>query len=168
MSMAPAAIDAPVAGTTGQAAPGKYLTFSLASEEYGVPVLKVREIMKMMDITVVPQVPAHVRGVINLRGRVITVVDLRLKFGFEAKAQTDQTAIIVVEIAVDGRMILTGLVVDSVSDVLNIVPGEIEATPAFGDRVQTDYISGMAKVKGRVKILLDLDRAIGWDTRTSA
>jgi purine-binding chemotaxis protein CheW len=165
MSIATATIDAPAASATGRATPGKYLTFSLASEEYGVPVLKVREIMKMMDITVVPQVPPHVRGVINLRGKVITVVDLRLKFGFDAKEQTDETAIIVVEIAVDGGKILTGLVVDSVSDVLNIVSDEIEATPAFGDRVQTDYISGMAKVKGRVKILLDLDRAIGWDGR---
>jgi purine-binding chemotaxis protein CheW len=165
MGMAPATIETPAAGTAARAIPGKYLTFSLASEEYGVPVLKVREIMKMMDITVVPQVPSHVRGVINLRGKVITVVDLRLKFGFEAKAQTDETAIIVVEIAVDGGKILTGLVVDSVSDVLNIVADEIEATPAFGDRVQTGYISGMAKVKGRVKILLDLDRAIGWDRR---
>jgi purine-binding chemotaxis protein CheW len=168
MSVATVTIDAQAAGTAGRAVPGKYLTFSLASEEYGVPVLKVREIMKMMDITVVPQVPPHVRGVINLRGKVITVVDLRLKFGFEAKEQTDETAIIVVEIAVDGGKVLTGLVVDSVSDVLNIVADEIEATPAFGDRVQTDYISGMAKVKGRVKILLDLDRAIGWDARASA
>ena len=168
MSMATATIEAPAAGATARATAGKYLTFSLASEEYGVSVLKVREIMKMMDITVVPQVPPHVRGVINLRGKVITVVDLRLKFGFEAKAQTDETAIIVVEIAIDGGTILTGLVVDSVSDVLNIVSDEIEATPAFGDRVITDYISGMAKVKGRVKILLDLDRAIGWDARMNA
>jgi purine-binding chemotaxis protein CheW len=168
MSMATATLDAPVTSATARATPGKYLTFSLASEEYGASVLKVREIMKMMDITVVPQVPPHVRGVINLRGKVITVVDLRLKFGFEAKEQTDQTAIIVVEIAVDGGKILTGLVVDSVSDVLNIVADEIEATPAFGDRVKTDYISGLAKVKGRVKILLDLDRAIGWDARAHA
>jgi purine-binding chemotaxis protein CheW len=168
MSMATATIETPATGATARATPGKYLTFSLASEEYGVSVLKVREIMKMMDITVVPQVPPHVRGVINLRGKVITVVDLRLKFGFEAKEQTDETAIVVVEIAADGGKILTGLVVDSVSDVLNIVADEIEATPAFGDRVKTDYISGMAKVKGRVKILLDLDRAIGWDARMNA
>lgn len=168
MNMATARIDAPATGATARAAPGKYLTFSLASEEYGVSVLKVREIMKMMDITAVPQVPAHVRGVINLRGKVIAVVDLRLKFGFQAQEQTDETAIIVVETAVDGGTILTGLVVDSVSDVLNIVSDEIEATPAFGDRVKIDYISGMAKVKGRVKILLDLDRAIGWDARMHA
>ena len=168
MSLATARTDDPATGTTARATPGKYLTFSLASEEYGVSVLKVREIMKMMDITVVPQVPSHVRGVINLRGKVIAVVDLRLKFGFEAKEETDETAIVVVEIAVDGGTILTGLVVDSVSDVLSIVSDQIEATPAFGDRAKTDYISGMAKVKGRVKILLDLDLAIGWDARMSA
>ena len=150
---------------TRRARAGKYLTFSLAAEEYGVPVLKVREIIKMMDITVVPQVPPYVRGVINLRGKVITVVDLRLKFGFPPQEQTDETAIVVVEIKVDGGKILTGIVVDSVSDVLNIQPDEIEDTPAFGDRVRTDYLSGMAKVKGRVKILLDLDNALGWDGR---
>jgi purine-binding chemotaxis protein CheW len=151
------------AGAVNRAQPGKYLTFSLAGEEYGVPVLKVREIIKMMAITVVPQVPHYVRGVINLRGKVITVVDLRLKFGFAAQEQTDETAVVVVEVKVDGGKILMGVVVDSVSDVLNIQLDEIEDTPAFGDRVTTDYLCGMAKVKGRVKILLDLDRALGWD-----
>jgi purine-binding chemotaxis protein CheW len=158
-------MDTPAAAGAAKAKPGKYLTFSLAGEEYGVPVLKVREIIKMMDITVVPQVPAHVRGVINLRGKVITVIDLRLKFGFDAQEQTDETAIVVVEVRVDSGKVLMGIVVDSVSDVLNIQGDEIENTPAFGDRVETDYLSGMAKVKGRVKILLDLDRALGWDAQ---
>ncbi len=159
------AIDTPAAESVVKAKPGKYLTFCLAGEEYGVPVLKVREIIKMMDITVVPQVPAYVRGVINLRGKVITVIDLRLKFGFAGQEQTDETAIVVVEVRVDGGKVLMGIVVDSVSDVLNIQADEIEDTPAFGDRVQTDYLSGMAKVKGRVKILLDLDRSLGWDAQ---
>jgi purine-binding chemotaxis protein CheW len=158
---------APTAEAAGRAQPGKYLTFSLAGEEYGVPVLKVREIIKMMAITVVPQVPHYVQGVINLRGKVITVVDLRLKFGFDAHEQTDETAVVVVEVKVDGGKVLMGVVVDSVSDVLNIQADEIENTPAFGDRVVTDYLCGMAKVKGRVKILLDLDRALGWDARTA-
>lgn len=166
MSTAATLVETDAAVDAKRAKPGKYLTFSLASEEYGVPVLKVREIMKIMPITAVPQVPAHVKGVINLRGKVITVVDLRLKFGLEAQEQTEQTAIVVVEIAVDGGKVLTGIIVDFVSDVLNIVPDEIEPTPAFGDRVVTDYLSGMAKVKGRVKILLDLDQALGWDART--
>jgi purine-binding chemotaxis protein CheW len=166
MSTAATLVETDAAVDTRCAKPGKYLTFSLASEEYGVPVLKVREIMKIMPITAVPQVPPYVKGVINLRGKVITVVDLRLKFGLEAQEHTDQTAIVVVEIAVGGGKVLTGIIVDFVSDVLNIVPDEIEQTPAFGDRVVTDYLSGMAKVKGCVKILLDLDQALGWDART--
>jgi purine-binding chemotaxis protein CheW len=160
-------VESPAADVANRAQPGKYLTFSLAAEEYGVPVLKVREIIKMMDITVVPQVPHFVRGVINLRGKVITVIDLRLKFGFPAQEQTDETAVVVVEVKVDGGKVQMGIVVDSVSDVLNIQSDEIEDTPAFGDRVVTDYLCGMAKVKGRVKILLDLDRALGWDTHAS-
>ncbi|MEI6669812.1 MAG: chemotaxis protein CheW [Acidobacteriota bacterium] len=168
MSSAATLVETDAAADSRRAKPGKYLTFSLAAEEYGVPVLKVREIMKIMPITAVPQVPPHVKGVINLRGKVITVVDLRLKFGLEAQEPTDQTAIVVVEIGGDGRKLLTGIIVDFVSDVLNIVADEIEQTPAFGDRVVTDYLSGMAKVKGRVKILLDLDMALGWDGRTRA
>ena len=135
MSAAAVMTEAPAGGASIARQPGKYLTFSLAAEEYGVPVLKVREIIKMMDITAVPQVPHYVRGVINLRGKVITVVDLRLKFGFAAQEQTDETAIVVVEVKVDGGKILMGIVVDSVSDVLNIQLDEIEDTPAFGDRV---------------------------------
>lgn len=167
MSGAATMVESTGAVEVVRAKPGKYLTFSLAGEEYGVPVLKVREIMKMMDITVVPQVPPYVRGVINLRGKVITVIDLRLKFGFAAQDQTDETAIVVVEVKADGGKVLMGVVVDSVSDVLNIQAEEIEDTPAFGDRVVTDYLCGMATVKGRVKILLDLDRALGWDAQAS-
>ncbi|MDO8834659.1 MAG: chemotaxis protein CheW [Vicinamibacterales bacterium] len=167
MSAAAVMVESSSAEVANRAKPGKYLTFSLAAEEYGVPVLKVREIIKMMDITVVPQVPHYVRGVINLRGKVITVVDLRLKFGFPAHEQTDETAVVVVEVKVGGGKVQMGIVVDSVSDVLNIQPDEIEDTPAFGDRVVTDYLCGMAKVKGRVKILLDLDRALGWDVHAS-
>jgi purine-binding chemotaxis protein CheW len=143
---------------------GKYLTFALGDEEYGVPVLKVREIIKMMDITVVPQVPHHVKGVINLRGKVIPVVDLRLKFSFDSQAYTERTCIIVVEVALAHSKVMMGMVVDSVSEVLNISPDELEETPEFGERVTTDYIQGMAKVKGKVKILLDLDKVLGSET----
>ncbi|MGE0040527.1 MAG: chemotaxis protein CheW [Vicinamibacterales bacterium] len=142
---------------------GKYLTFALGDEEYGLPVLKVREIIKILDITAVPQVPMHVKGVINLRGKVIPVVDLRLKFGFNAQEYTERTCIIVVEVALVSGKMMMGIVVDAVSEVLNIGEAEIEATPEFGDRVTTDFIQGMAKVKGRVKILLDLDRVLGAD-----
>ncbi|MGE3276431.1 MAG: chemotaxis protein CheW [Vicinamibacterales bacterium] len=142
---------------------GKYLTFALGDEEYGLPVLKVREIIKILDITAVPQVPGHVKGVINLRGKVIPVVDLRLKFGFEPQAYTERTCIIVVEVALSAGKVMMGMVVDAVSEVLNIAEAEIESTPEFGDRVTTEFIQGMAKIKGRVKILLDLDRVLGAD-----
>ncbi len=156
--------DADAAGTPGRHVPdagGKYLTFALGHEEYGLPVLKVREIIKVMDITQVPQVPGHVRGVINLRGRVIPVIDLRLKFGFEAQDNTDHTCIIVVDVSYLGMI---GIVVDSVSEVLNVSGNDIDEAPDFGDRVTTDYILGLAKVKGSVKILLDLDRVLGAET----
>ncbi len=136
---------------------GKYLTFNLADEEYGIGILKVREIVGMMSITRIPQTPAYIKGVVNLRGKVIPVVDLRLKFGMEAMNYTDRTCIIVVEIAGTTREIPMGVVVDSVSEVLNIRQGDIEETPAFGTRIDTDYILGMAKTNGGVKILLDID-----------
>jgi purine-binding chemotaxis protein CheW len=139
---------------------GKYLTFSLAGEEYGVGILKVKEIIGMMAITMVPQVPAYVKGVINLRGKVIPVVDLRLKFGLEETAYTDRTCIIVVEIRKDAGIILMGIVVDAVSEVLNIRETEIEDTPAFGAAMKTDYILGMAKAGDGVKILLDIDKVV--------
>ena len=135
-----------IQASKGSGLSGKYLTFALGAEEYGLPVLKVREIIKMMDITLVPQVPQHVKGVINLRGKVIPVVDLRLKFGFPSQDYTERTCIIVV---------------DAVSEVLNIGVEEIEQTPDFGERVNTDYMKAIAKVKGKVKILLDLDRVLG-------
>jgi purine-binding chemotaxis protein CheW len=142
---------------------GKYLTFALADEEYGLPVLRVREIIKMMDITEVPQVPAHIKGVLNLRGKVIPVVDLRLKFGFAQGEVTPRTCIIVVEVALAAGRVMMGIIVDHVLDVLNVVADEIEQTPQFGERVRTDYMKGVAKVKGTVKILLDLDRVLGTD-----
>ena len=139
---------------------GKYLTFALTTEEYGLPVLKVREIIKVMPITAVPQVPSHVRGVINLRGKVIPVIDLRLKFGLPSQADTDQTCIIVVQVEADRSKVMMGLLVDGVSEVLNISPQEIEDPPAFGEQIRTDYMQGVAKVKGTVKILLDIDRVL--------
>ena len=147
---------------------GKYLTFALSAEEYGLPVLKVREIIKMMDITVVPQVPGHVKGVVNLRGKVIPVVDLRVKFGLGSQDYTDRTCIIVVEVLMLASRVMMGIIVDHVSEVLNIVGEEIEPTPDFGERVETDYMKGIAKVKGKVKILLDLDRVLGTDATLRA
>jgi purine-binding chemotaxis protein CheW len=140
---------------------GKYLTFCLAGEEYGIGILKVKEIIGMMAITSIPQTPGYVKGVINLRGKVIPVIDLRLKFGMESIGYTERTCIIVVDIKGGDRKIQMGIVVDSVSEVLNIKPGEIVDTPTFGAQMDTDYILGMAKMEGGVKILLDIDRVLG-------
>ena len=142
---------------------GKFLTFTLGNEEYGVPVLKVREIIKVMDITQVPQVPDYVLGVINLRGKVIPVIDLRRKFGFAATEHTERTCIIVVDVDLSSMCVMMGVVVDTVSEVLNVTEAEIEQTPEFGGRVTTAYLLGLAKVKDSVKILLDLDRVLGSD-----
>jgi len=139
---------------------GKYLTFSLADEEYGVGILKIKEIIGMMPITTVPQTPEFVRGVINLRGKVIPVMDLRLRFGMDSIEYTDRTCIIVVEMAGDAGTVQIGVVVDSVSEVLNIKEEDIEETPTFGTSLNTEYILGMAKMEGGVKILLDIDRVL--------
>ncbi len=142
---------------------GKYLTFALGAEEYGLEILKVREIMGIMEITAVPQTPAHVRGVINLRGKVIPVIDLRAKFGMETTETTDQTCIIVVEITRQGQGFDTGIVVDRVQEVLDIAGENIEDTPQFGSNVETDFILGMGKIGDAVKILLDIDKVLAGD-----
>lgn len=139
---------------------GKYLTFSIADEEYGVSILKIKEIIGMMPITTVPQTPEFIKGVINLRGKVIPVVDLRLKFGMDAIDYTERTCIIVVEIDGSTGTVQIGIVVDSVSEVLSIKGDDIEETPTFGAKLNTDYILGMAKMEGGVKILLDIDRVL--------
>ena len=139
---------------------GKYLTFSMANEEYGIGILKIKEIIGMMPITTVPQTPDFVKGVINLRGKVIPVIDLRLRFGMEAIDYNDRTCIIVVEIEGSASTIQIGIVVDAVSEVLNVNADDIEDTPAFGTSLDTDYILGMAKMEGGVKILLDIDRVL--------
>lgn len=139
---------------------GKYLSFSLGDEEYGIGILKIKEIIGMMTITSVPQTPNYLKGVINLRGRVIPVIDLRLKFGITAMDYTDRTCIIVVEIVGQSSTIQIGIVVDSVSEVLNIRADQIEKPPTFGTNLKTDYISGMAKMESGVKILLDIDQVL--------
>ncbi|MCB2167181.1 MAG: chemotaxis protein CheW [Deltaproteobacteria bacterium] len=139
---------------------GKYLTFILDNEEYGIALLKVKEIIGMMPITTVPQTPEYVKGVINLRGKVIPVSDLRLRFGMSAADYTERTCIIVVEIQGEAATIQIGIVVDAVSEVMNIKAEEVEEAPSFGTKVETDYILGMANMDGQVKILLDIDRVL--------
>ena len=142
---------------------GKYLTFTLAEEEYGIGILKIKEIIGMLPITSVPQTPDFVKGVINLRGKVIPVMDLRLRFGMPSIDYTERTCIIVVEIGGSSGTVLIGIVVDAVSEVLNIKGDDIEKTPTFGTKLNTDYILGMAKMEGGVKILLDIDRVLSND-----
>ncbi len=142
---------------------GKYLTFNLADEAYGIGILKVKEIIGMLPVTSVPKTPDFVKGVINLRGKVIPVVDLRRRFGMEKIEYTERTCIIVVEIEGPSGTIMMGIVVDSVSEVLNIKGEDIESAPTFGAKLDTDYILGMAKMEGGVKILLDIDRVLSTD-----
>jgi purine-binding chemotaxis protein CheW len=139
---------------------GKYLTFTLAEEEYGIGILKVKEIIGMMPITTIPRAPDFVKGVINLRGKVIPIIDLRLKFDMDAIPYSDRTCIIVVEIDSEKSTVLIGIVVDAVSEVLNIREDEIEDTPEFGTRLNTEYILGMAKIQKGVKILLNIDQVL--------
>lgn len=140
---------------------GKFLTFALGKEEYGLQILKVREIIGLMEITAVPRTASYVRGVINLRGQVIAVIDLRAKFGMSVVERTEQTCIIVVEIQHEsGRRLNTGIIVDHVSEVLNIAGAKIEEPPMLTSDGDNQFILGMAKVGEGVKILLDIDKVL--------
>lgn len=163
----PATLATPANEAAHAALAGKYLTVVLASEAYGLNVLRIREIIRLQKITPVPQMPEFVKGVINLRGRVIPVTDLRLKFGLAAEF-TERTCIVVVQIKQpsDG-LVQMGLIVDSVEEVVNLTAAEIEPTPDFGAQVDTTYLLGMAKIKGQVKTLLDLDRVVAPETVAS-
>jgi purine-binding chemotaxis protein CheW len=149
-----------VAGGAREDRAGKYLIFRLGSEEFGARVLKVREIMGIQEVTPVPHTPVFVKGVINLRGKVIPVIDLRLKFGLPSEEYTARTRIIVVRTQLGEDQLLMGIVVDEVAEVLNLAASDIEETPDFGPGVETPYLLGMAKVKDRVKILLDIDQVL--------
>ena len=141
---------------------GKYLTFSLHGEFYGIGVLKVREIIRHHTITVVPQMPPHILGVINLRGKVIPVMDLRQRFGFPNAVKNEHACIVVVQtILLAGNTASVGMMVDSVEEVVNFDADDIEQPPELGVRMAANYILGMAKVKGTVKVLLDVDRVVG-------
>jgi len=155
----------PAAGVSRDLA-GKYLTFTLQSESYGIDVLKVREIIRLTNTTAVPQMPPYVRGVINLRGKIIPVLNLRLRFGFPDAQSTEQTCIVVVLVKLpDGKSSQMGLVVDGVEEVVNITADDIEETPNFGAEISTECILGMAKIKDVVKTLLDIDRVLAGDAQ---
>jgi len=149
-------VATPIVSSRQHSLGGKFLTFFLAGEEYGIEILKVQEIIGMMSITAVPRTPLFIRGVINLRGKVIPIVDLRLKFNMAATTQTEETCIIVVR----AQGLEMGLVVDKVSEVSDIAADDIDDVPSFGADVNTDYLLGIAKVDSRVKLLLDIDRVL--------
>lgn len=151
-------------GSDTSALAGKYLTLVLDNEAYGIGVLKVREIIRMQKITPVPQMPAYVKGVINLRGRVIPIIDMRVKFGLKAEF-AERTCIVVVQVKLPtDALVQMGLIVDSVEEVVTLSADEIEPTPEFGTKIDTEYLLGMAKVKGAVKTLLDIDRVVAPET----
>ncbi|MEM6315346.1 MAG: chemotaxis protein CheW [Planctomycetota bacterium] len=173
------AAETPAAETPAETAvdtrAGKYLTFALADEGYGIEIMKVREIIGVMEITRVPRTPPHVVGVVNLRGQVISVVDLRSKFDMPTAEKSDETCIIVAETQRNGRKVSTGLIVDRVSEVLDIAEAQIDDAPQFAGEIDTGFIRGMGKVgdaeKGgeqEVKILLDIDAILDADTEADA
>ncbi len=139
---------------------GKYLTFALGGEIYGLEILKVQEIIGMMSVTRVPRTPEFIRGVINLRGKVIPVVDLRIKFGLESKDDTEKTVIIVVQVIRESQKVTMGTIVDEVSEVMDIEAGQIEPPPELGAEVDTDFILGMGKIADKVVMLLDVDKVL--------
>lgn len=139
---------------------GKYLTFRLGAEEYGIPILKVREIIGLMAITRMPEAPSYVRGIINLRGRVIPVLELRARFGMDTISDNEETCIIVVDLSDASRSLLMGILVDAVSEVLEIKAEEIQDSPSLGADQGADFILGIGKVKGDVKILLDIEKVL--------
>ena len=156
--MATATLETPSAA---QHLAGKHLTFVLGREHYGLPVLKVREIIRLCEITPVPQMPDYIKGVLNLRGKIIPVADLRVKFRLASTVNTDLTCVVVVQVSLpDKSKTMMGLIVDAVEEVVNLTAAEIEPTPDFGGAVQADYILGMAKIKGCVKALLDIDKVV--------
>jgi purine-binding chemotaxis protein CheW len=137
---------------------GKYLTFRLEQETYGLGILKVREINGLLSITHVPKAPDYVRGVVNLRGKIIPVIDLRLKFGMPFKPDSDLSCVIVLQIAKTGGVRDIGVVVDEVSEVVNIQAGEIELPPTFGTDVDVGFICGIGKIGQKVVLLLEVDK----------
>lgn len=143
-----------------KAKPGKYITFTLAGEDYGLFILSVKEIIGMMNITRVPKTPDFVRGVINLRGKVHPVIDLRKRFGLDPKDDDARTPIIIVEVSLGSNSTFLGIVVDSVSEVINVEANQLEETPTFGVDLETDFILGLAKIGQKVLTLLDIDRIL--------
>lgn len=141
----------------------QYLTFLLAGEMFAIGILNIKEIIEYGTLTTVPMMPGFIRGVINLRGRVVPVVDLSVRFGRESTPVNRRTCIVIIEVEAEGERSDVGIVVDAVSEVLEIPAGEIEPPPSFGARIRADFISGMGKVGGKFVILLDVDKVLSID-----
>lgn len=141
-----------------EAQDGKHLTFALGKEDYGIPILEVREIIGMMEITDVPKTPEYIKGVVNLRGKIIPIMDLRSKFGMESIEYTERTCIIVVEVNIGKTKKPMGIVVDTVSEVVNIEENDIQTALDYGAKVEGDFLTGMGKVKDRVVMLLEMEK----------
>jgi len=157
-SAAPAAVAAALA-----APPTQFLTFVLGDEVFAIGILAIKEIIEYGSLTPVPMMPRYVRGIINLRGAVVPVVDLQARFGREPRAVTKRTCIVIVEISVAEQHQVVGVVVDAVNEVLDIPESDIEPAPSFGTRIRTDFIRGMGKVRGRFVVLLDVDQVLSLD-----
>ena len=155
-----AQMSASEATVVGEKLAGKYLTFRLGDEEYGLEILKVQEIIRMQKVTKVPRAPGFVRGVINLRGKVIPVVELRSKFGMEHSDDTERTCIIVVKVESEGVSVTMGIIIDEVKEVLDIKAESIEETPSFGASIDTAFIMGIGKIGDNVKMLLDIEKVL--------
>lgn len=148
-----------------QSPAGKYLTFKLATESYGIPVLKVREIIRLTDITAVPQMPEYIQGVINLRGKIIPIIDLRVRFNLAKAATTERTCIVVVQLnSLASANAQLGFIVDAVEEVVHVPATEIEDMPDFGAALAIECVTGMAKINGKVKTLLDIDHLVSGET----
>ncbi|MDB4951779.1 MAG: CheW protein [Gemmatimonadetes bacterium] len=154
--------------TTAPAQAGQYLTFELAGEEYALDILHVREILRFEEVTRVPTAPPSVRGVLNLRGSVVPVVDLAVRFGLPETVETRRTCIVIVEVAPGGEPLVMGVMADAVSQVMDLLPGDIEPPPSFGTRVRIEFLRGLARVGSRFALLLDLDRLLGMDEAAAA
>jgi len=139
---------------------GKYLTFLLGDDNYGVEIMKIREIIGMIPITTIPETPSYVKGIINLRGKVIPVIDLRSKFGLASKNTTERTCIVVSEVKKSDGTVFLSFIVDSVAEVINITADDIEAAPSFGSTTGPENISGIAKRDKKIVILLDIEKVL--------
>jgi len=154
-------------GATGNEQQGQYLTFMLGGEVFAIGILSIKEIIEYGQLTEVPRMPEFIRGVINLRGAVVPVIDLGSRFGKKASAVSRRTCIVIIEVIYEEEQHVVGVMVDAVNEVLDIAPSEIEPAPSFGAKIRADFIKGMGKVNGKFVIILDVDHVLSLDEMSS-